>query len=181
MTRCCVLVVLLAAPALASERIQLGAGAGLLVAPTFLGSTPVFVGGLASFELEVPLGASLGLRVSPMLGGGAAPAVADPRLGGSGRTGPALGLGALLVDTQLRLRFSPSVSAGVGALVGVAFGGVAQGAALGFWFGPSLTLVALRLGERHEVSAWVGLAFLPGSAGVGLGALLPAVRYAFFF
>lgn len=163
------------------NQTRIGVGAGAIVTPTFVSSNPTFLGGLASFEIDLQFGSRLGLRISPFLGGGVAAGSTDSRLGGVGLRAESVSLGAFLTDVQLRLAFTPTFSGGVGGLLGLAFGQVAQGASLGFWFGPSLTPVAVRLADRHELSAWVGLALLAGQRGVGLGGLLPSIRYAFYF
>ena len=154
----------------ADEEMRVGAGAGLTVAPTFLSRNPIFLGGLVAFEIDVPF-RKVGLRISPMIGGGVAPASSDGR--GIGPSEP-LGFGAMLVDVTLRLRFTPNASGGIGGLLGLA-------STLDFAFGPSLSPIAYRWGDHHELSLWIGLPLIARDGRVYVLSLLPTVRYAYLF
>jgi len=160
--------------------VELGVGGGLVVAPTFLGSNPVLLAALASFEIDLPLSEKLSLRVSPMLGGGVAPG------GGSGgRAGPggasfrlpgnrAVGFVGLFVDGAIHLHFTETVRGGIGWMIGLP-------STLDFVFGPSLMPFAIRFSGGHELALWIGLPFFVRDGDFGIFSVLPTVRYAHFF
>lgn len=168
------LLAVVVSTASSAEPARLGAGGGLVVTPTFFSSTPVFFAGLLSFEVDLPLGRHH-LRLSPMVGGGVAPPSARSF------RGTAATLGALQTDVQYRFAFTEHVSAGLGALVGLAFGDLGTTAAAGVWLGPSLTPLAVQFAGHHELSLWLGVTYWPGASGVAFAGALPALRYAYFF
>jgi hypothetical protein len=170
----------------AADETRVGLGVAPIATPTFVSSTPFFVGGMGTLDIDFTLNQRLGLHLSPMFGGGVAVGAEIDRIvfksgDTTGVRAADVAFGAVLFDTQLRLHFTPEVSAGFGGLLGLAIGRLQGGVAAGFWFGPSITPVAVRLAEHHELSAWIGLPLLVSSAGVSLGALLPVLRYTYYF
>lgn len=96
------------------------------------------------------------------------------------------------LDTQVRFLFSPRVSSGLGLQLGLAaLSGNSPGAGfsggstigVGFTLGPTLTLLAVRLGaaRQHELSLSGSLQLAPLSSGVSYAGSLASIAYALLF
>jgi hypothetical protein len=162
---------------LGSQRTRLGLGVGPVIAPTFT-NPPILMGGLLAFEIDIPLGA-VGLHITELMGG--ATSIGGTRsfffFEPSGVT-----LGAFLTDLQLRLPFTPSFSSGFGVMLGAAVGQLSStGAGAAMWFGPTMTLISVRIADHHELTLWAGVPLTPSSQGVLFVGVLPSLRYAYYF